>query len=401
MPRFTAYYEFLGVSSEASADDIRKAYKIMVPQLHPDKNPDREEDFKKLQRVYGVLNNKEKRSLYDRGGEEAVERGPSIFEQMGKRQEKGEDFVSKIGVELEDLYKGVSKKLRVNKKMICSTCKGLGSADRSKVQPCRQCNGRGRVLRMMQHGFMMQQVAVACPACEGSGEFNSDPCSTCHSQKTVKGSKEITLVIDPGQTEGQKVVIRGEADEEPGAQAGDLVFIIHQMPHAVFTRKESDLYVKKTISLREALTGVDFKIAHLDGRILHIKTEPGDIIRPGVSRYIAGEGMPAHKQIFNKGKLFIDFEVVFPTKGQLNAEQIAALTKALPASAASQAAAPALAVPAAGQALEEVELVDISVEALSTLEKERETKKRPTQETEEDEEEEDPRHGPGVQCAHQ
>lgn len=137
-----------------------------------------------------------------------------------------------------------------------------------------------------------------------------------------------------------------------------------------------------------------------------LQTEPGDVIRPGVSRYIAGEGMPAHKQIFNKGKLFIDFDVVFPTKGQLNAEQvckhllvvqshllsnkIGALAKALPAPAA---AAPA--VPPAGQALEEVELVEVSVEALATLEKERDAKKRPTQDTEEDEEDDDPRRGPG------
>jgi len=293
---------------------------------------------------------------------------------------------------LEDLYKGLSKKLKVTKKMLCPNCKGAGALDKSDVSACRQCDGSGRQIRVMKHGFMVQQVAVPCEACGGQGEKNKNPCANCHGEKVIQGTKEITLNIDPGQRDASKVVLAGEADEEPGVPPGDIVFVIHQLPHNKFERKGIDLYYKQKLSLREALCGATFSILHLDGRELVVKVAPGDVVQPGVSRCIQGEGFPMHRQITRKGNLFINFEIVFPKKSDLTPAAIEQLEKALP-----PAPAPPKREGAANGEPEEVELSEVTPEMLQDAEKSQE--KESKQAYEEDEEDEQQPHG--VQCAHQ
>jgi len=342
------YYEFLGIEYGCDQETIRKAYKRLAAQWHPDRNPEQEENFKKLQKVYEVLNNEEKREIYDKYGEEGLE-NPYINDN-NKKEKRGRDLTKKIGVELDDLFKGVRKKIRIIKRVICVECNGLGAKDRTQIASCRTCNGSGHRVQILQQGILIQQVDVECNQCGGSGSIIKNPCTKCNGERTIVGEKEVEIIIDPGMSHGQKIVLHQEADQEPGVIPGNIVFIIHQLPHNTFERRGIDLFMKQKISLKEALCGINLYIKHLDGRVLFIKTKPGEIILPGPTKCVQGEGMPTHKKIFHKGRLYVDFEIEFPAS--LSKEQIDALAKILPG--------PELAIRTSADKseLEDVDLID-------------------------------------------
>lgn len=256
---------------------------------------------------------------------------------------------------MDDLYKGIQKKTRITKRIICPECNGLGAKDKSQVSICRECDGSGQKIQVIQQGILIQQMAMICPHCRGSGSSIKNPCVKCDGDRTIEGQKEIEIVIDPGMSHGQKVVLHQEADQEPGITPGNIVFIIHQLPHNTFERRGNDLFIKQKIALKEALCGTTLYIQHLDGRVLHIKSKPGEVILQGPTKCILGEGMPKHKKIFQKGRLFIDFEIEFPTSGSLSKEQIDILAKALPGSTIPRLP------PSEKVDIEEVELIDAAV----------------------------------------
>jgi len=319
---------------------------------HRDRNPDQEENFKKLQKIYEVLNDEEMRDVYDNYGEEGLQKNNDNPFKQSKKDKKGQDFVRKIGVELDDLYKGIQKKTRITKRIICPECSGLGAKDKSQVSVCRGCDGSGQKVQVIQQGILIQQVAMVCPQCRGSGSAIRNPCVKCNGDRTIEGQKDIEIVIDPGMGHGQKVVLHQEADQEPGVTPGNIVFVIHQLPHNIFERRGNDLFIKQKITLKEALCGTILYIQHLDGRVLHIKSKPGEVILQGPTKCVIGEGMPKHKKIFQKGRLFIDFEVEFPSSGSLSKEQLDSLTKILPGSTTPRLP------PLDKTDLEEVELTD-------------------------------------------
>ncbi|XP_024017024.1 dnaJ protein homolog, partial [Morus notabilis] len=347
----TRYYDILGVSKNASQDDLKKAYKKAAIKNHPDKGGDPEK-FKELAQAYEVLSDPEKREIYDQYGEDALKEGMGggadghdpfdIFQSFfggnpfggsskgGRRQRRGEDIVHPLKVSLEDLYLGTTKKLSLSRNVICSKCKGKGSKSGESIQ-CAGCQGSGMKVTMRQLGpSMIQQMQQPCNDCKGTGETISDKdrCSACKGEKVVPEKKVLEVVVEKGMQNGQRITFPGASDEAPDTITGDIVFVLQQKEHPKFKRKGDDLFVEHNLSLTEALCGFQFVLTHLDGRQLLIKSNPGEVVKPDSFKAINDEGMPMYQRPFMKGKLYIHFTVDFPD--YLSPEHVKALEVVLP-----------------------------------------------------------------------
>lgn len=340
-------YTTLGVGKDASATDIKKAYRKLAMKHHPDKggNPD---TFKEISKAYEILSDPEKKGLYDKYGEKGVEQGgggggggmdPSdIFSSFfggggggggGRRgPQKGKDVLFRLKVTLDDLYNGASKKLRLTKDTICKDCSGKGG---SGVKHCGSCKGQGVkiIIRPVGPG-MMQRMQVQCEVCDGEGEIipPGQRCNGCDGNKTCKVKKTLEVFVEKGMKHGQKVVFRGESDESPGIQPGDVVVVLEQAEHEHFVRKGNHLFYKKKINLSEALTGFTHHIQQMDGRVLKVQSDPDTVYEPNCVKSIKEEGMPWAKNQFVKGNLYIEYDVEFPQS--LSAASKAVLAKQLP-----------------------------------------------------------------------
>jgi len=333
MARHTEYYDRLGVPPDAPDSEIKKAYRKMAVKLHPDKNrddPNAEEKFKEITEAYEVLTDEEKRANYDRFGKDGPHMGMGgmggmgdifdIFNNGGGRNRgprRTKDLTTVVTVKLEDIYAGVTKKMKVTRNIICELCGGSGSKDKSaKSFKCRTCDGTG-VQTTMKHlsGGVYQQIRAHCVDCNGEGEMipAKDRCGSCKGKKVLKEAKVLKVDIDKGCPNGKKILYRGESDQEPGLETGDVIFVVREQDHNLFQRDGDDLIMKKEISLIDALTGYSFKITHLDGREVVIQSKPGDIIKSDDAREVEDLGMPCYSRTYSYGSLFIQFSVVFPT----------------------------------------------------------------------------------------
>lgn len=355
MVKETHLYDVLGVSSTASDSELKSAYRKLALKYHPDKNPEAGDKFKEISHAYEVLSDVQKREVYDRYGEAGLqgEAGGSgmsaedLFAQffgggffggaagMGGGRSRGpkkcEDMSFALAVSLEDLYKGKTTKLQVTRNIICSGCAGKGGKE-GAVRQCPGCDGRGVKVTLRQMGPMIQQMQQVCPECGGEGEVirEKDRCKQCSGKKTVKDKSTIEVHIDRGCMAGHKIKFTGEADQAPGMQPGDVVVTVTEKEHSVFKRQGLDLFCVIKLDLLTALGGGSFSIPHLDGRQLICKIEAGEVIRPGDSRVIPGEGFPEHKRIHNRGDIFVQFEVEFPSPHWASQEVIKGLDKILP-----------------------------------------------------------------------
>jgi len=372
MPVDTKLYDILGVSPTASTNEIKKQYKRLARQYHPDKaGAEFEEKFKEISIAHDVLTDQKKRDLYDRYGEKGLQEGGvgagmedilnhifggggggmggmggmGGFDNMfgfspfgmggGRRRHqrrRGEDTVHPLRVKLEDLYKGKVSKLKLRKKVLCSQCDGTGGKGNA-VQKCYSCNGNGMKISIQPIGpGMVQQVQRVCPDCQGEGEV-IDPknrCKKCLGKKVGEETKILEVRVNKGMMDGEKITFRGEGDQQPGVETGDVVIVVQQLPHEQFTRKGDNLMMKLNIGLTEALCGFKIPIKHLDGRELIISNPQGKIIEPGSSKFIMGEGMPRHRDPSERGNLFIEFEVIFPQNDFLPHDKLPQLAKLLP-----------------------------------------------------------------------
>eukprot|EP00668_Euglena_longa_P044529 GGOE01059861.1.p1 GENE.GGOE01059861.1~~GGOE01059861.1.p1 ORF type:complete len:426 (-),score=105.56 GGOE01059861.1:277-1518(-) len=357
MVRDSKFYDALGVSPDSSDADIKRAYRKMAVQCHPDKNPDpaASEKFKEISRAYEVLSDEEKRKVYDRYGEEGLEGGAGdglnpqdIFRQFfggglggmfggmgGMPQErKGKDVVHALPVTLEELYNGKTKKLSLNKQVVCGTCSGSGSKKKGKQSVCGDCKGSGMKTIIRQMGPMIQQMQTSCPSCKGEGTQISDRdrCGTCAGNRVAQEKKILEVHVEKGMKQNDKITFSREGDQHPDIKIpGDVIIVLQEKKHDRFERIGQDLKISKKISLKEALCGFSFPVKQLDGRVLLVKSKPGEIIKPGAVKAIPNEGMPQHRNPFNKGQLLIAFDVEMPES--LTPAALDALAKVLPSPA--------------------------------------------------------------------
>jgi len=280
------YYKTLGVDKNASSGQIKKAFMLLAKKHHPDKGGD-EEKFKEIQEAYDVLSDANKREMYDRGGKEAVSGDggggggspTDLFDLLsggGRRgggrakpqKKKTKDVVQAIDVTFAQIYNGHTKKMAITRDLIDHA---------HGVNTCAPCRGAGFVTVVQQFGPMMSQSRQPCESCHGQGT----------SFKTKKGREVLEVVIPKGCPDGHKIVFHGKADEHPSAETGDVIFEVNIVQHDTWIRRGADLFIKKDISLREALTGVRLEIEHLDGRKLIVTNQPGQIIKPIKSDVLA------------------------------------------------------------------------------------------------------------------
>jgi len=357
MVRETKLYDILGVNSASTEQELKKAYRKLAIKFHPDKNPGNDEaaeKFKEISYAYEVLSDSKKREIYDQGGEQALKEGGGgggnssafdIFDMffgggmggMGGRgghhhPAKGKDTVHQLNIPLEDFYNGRTKKLKLNKKVICTGCDGRGGKAGS-VSTCTTCRGRGVQIKMHRIGpGMVQQVQQRCDDCHGEGERcpPKDRCSSCRGRKTMSTSKVMEVHIDKGVPEGHKVYFRGEGDQEPGLETGDVVIVLAEKDHEVFSRKNQHLIMNMKISITEALTGFKRVVKTLDDREIVITSPAGRVIKEGDVKTVPNEGMPIVRFPSQNGQLIIQFKVEFPADNFISGSQLKSLEALLP-----------------------------------------------------------------------
>lgn len=415
MVKETRLYDVLEVQPNATDSELKSAYRKLALKYHPDKNAEAGDKFKDISHAYEVLSDPNKREAYDRYGEAAINgegagggmSAEDLFSQFfgggifggafggsSQRRQQGprrsDDMVFNLGVTLEDLYKGKTAKISVQHRIICAKCSGKGGKE-GAVKTCPGCNGTGVKVTIRQMGPMIQQMQGVCNECRGEGEIINpkDRCKTCEGKKVVTEKKVIEVPIDPGMQAGHKIKFSGEADQAPGVQPGDLIVVIAEKEHGTFKRQGNDLQCTIQIELLTALAGGPVHVKHLDDRVLVMNIDPGMVIKPGQTRVIHGEGMPQHKRPFNRGDMFLQFEVIFPRDYWTSQDKIALLETILP--------------PRNTPILTDdivVENVNLSTVDPSSYRKSGSTGNR--QAYDEDEEEDAPQHGhPGVQCHQQ
>jgi len=347
MVKETEFYDRLELSPDATTEEVKKAYKKFAIKYHPDKNlnnPSAVEKFKDIGEAYEVLGDDKKRKMYDQYGKDAMKEGgfsghsaEDIFSSIfggspfsnffggGGRggPKKGENIVHELQCTLEDLYKGKTTKLAVQRNVICTKCDGSGCKAGVDAGKCKTCDGRGIRIIIKQMGPMIQQMQTVCQDCGGKGETvkEEDKCKNCKGKKVIKEKKVLQVYVDQGMVHGQKIVFSGEADEAPGLEPGDIIFVVSEKKHDLFKRNGNDLYMEYNLPLTEALCGFGFTVKHLDDRMILVKSEKGEVIKPGDIRSIVNEGMPTHKHPFEKGNLYIKFNIEFPKPGFLKDKQ--------------------------------------------------------------------------------
>jgi len=348
----TTLYDTLGVAPGAGGNEIKKAYRKLALKLHPDKNPgpDAEKKFKEVSAAYEVLSDDQKRETYDRYGLEGLKEGRggagfggaddifsmffgggSPFGHGGGRSRgprRGQDIGHELRVTLEDLYNGKTKKLSIQRTVVCKKCDGRGG--QGSPSKCGVCKGTGMTVRIQRMGPMIQQIQSPCNECRGEGESwaNKDKCKgPCNGKKVHKEKEILEVHIDKGMQDGQRIPFRGKADEEPGVETGDIIMILRMADHEVFERKGNDLLMQMKISLSEALTGFSRTVTTLDGSKIAVTQIPGDFVKHEGVKIAQGQGMPIYRNPFEKGNLIIKFQVTYPDKDWFTSSDCANVAK--------------------------------------------------------------------------
>ncbi|EDO16707.1 hypothetical protein Kpol_1003p12 [Vanderwaltozyma polyspora DSM 70294] len=353
MVKETKFYDLLGVSPNASESEIKKGYRKAALKYHPDKNPTDEaaEKFKECSGAYEVLSDSQKREIYDQYGEEGLSGGgpgagfggfggfgDDIFSQFfggagasrPRGPQRGKDIRHEIQNTLEELYKGRTAKLALNKQILCKGCEGRGGKE-GAVKKCSSCGGQGVKFVTRQMGPMIQRFQTECDVCHGSGDIidPKDRCKECKGNKVANERKVLEVHVEPGMREGQKVTFKGEADQAPDIIPGDVIFVVTEKPHKHFKRSGDDLLYEAEVDLLTAIAGGDFAIEHVSGDWLKVTIVPGEVISPGVRKVIDGKGMPVQKY-GGYGNLIITFKIKFPENHFADEAKLKALEDILP-----------------------------------------------------------------------
>jgi len=355
------YYEILGIDKSANVDEIKKAYRKLAMKYHPDKNPgdkEAENKFKEVSEAYEVLKNPEKRATYDRFGHAGLsgstggygggfdfdlsdalrnfmnnfggfDFGVGGFEDFfggssgrggGRTSQviRGEDINIALKLTLQEISKGVSKKIAVTKQVKCEACQGSGSADGNR-QTCPTCKGQGKVKKVSNSFFGQMVNIVTCPTCNGQGQVISNPCKVCGGHGRVKKKEIININVPAGVAEGNYIPLRGQGNAGLyGGPSGDLNVRIQEIDDPVFKRNGDDVNMILKLNLWQALLGGKIKVETLTGSVkLEIPegTEHGKILR------LRGKGIPhIHRQ--GNGDQLIKIEIDIPSKLSKEAKKI-------------------------------------------------------------------------------
>lgn len=341
-------YELLGVARDADADAIKKAYRRLARQYHPDVNPDpdAQERFKEISRAYEVLSDPQKRAAYDRGGDPfggggfaGQGAGFSFTDIMDAffggaagapggrgprpRERRGQDALIRIEVDLAEAAFGVARELKVDTAVRCSTCHGEGSAPGSHPQTCETCHGAGEVAQVQRSFLGEIRTLRPCAACRGFGTVIPDPCRECSGDGRVRARRSLTVKIPAGVDTGTRVQLAGEGEVGPGGgPAGDLYVEIVVAEHEVFTRHGSDLHCTVTLPMTAAALGTTVTLPTLEADVVADESET-DVetsveldIRPGTQsgseQVLRGRGVPGLRG--GRGDLVVTVIVETPTR---------------------------------------------------------------------------------------
>jgi molecular chaperone DnaJ len=333
------YYAVLGVPRDASADQIKKAYRKLARELHPDVNPDEEERFKAVTQAYEVLSDPKKRELHDLGGDPFstgggfgsgfgfsdimdaffggnASRGPR------PRQRRGQDALIRVDIDLEGATFGVEREIQVDTATNCPTCAGAGTAPGTSTKVCDICHGRGEVQQVTRSFLGQVMTARPCAACQGFGTVIPHPCTECGGDGRVRTRRSLTIKIPAGVDTGTRIQLTGEGEAGPGGgPAGDLFVEIVERAHPSFQRRGDDLHATVVVPMTAAALGTQVELETLDG-LRSVELRPGT--QSGQSHTLPGLGV-GHLRGSGRGDLLVHVEVATPTR--LDAEQEELLRK--------------------------------------------------------------------------
>ena len=354
------YYEILGISKSSTADEIKKSYRKVAMQYHPDRNPgdkSAEEKFKEAAEAYEVLSNSDKRAQYDRFGHAATSNGrggfnggsgmnmDDIFSQFGdvfgddifgsffggrrggggssrSHGIRGSNLRIKIKLTYEEIAKGVNKNVKVKKHVPCSTCHGSGAKDKGSVQTCGTCGGSGQVRRVSNTFLGQMQTVTTCPTCNGEGSTITSKCVACKGEGRVFGEEVVSIDIPAGVQEGMQLSVSGKGNAgERGGSAGDLIILIEEEAHPDLQRDGLNVAFDLHISFTDAVFGTQVEVPTIDGKAkirIPVGTQSGKIFR------LKGKGFPSVNS-YEKGDQLIHVNVWTPQ--QVSAEEKAILEK--------------------------------------------------------------------------
>ena len=344
------YYEVLGVDKNATPEELKKAYRKLALQYHPDRNPgdkEAEEKFKEAAEAYDVLSNPDKKARYDQFGMAGMDGAYAqggmdmndIFSQFGsifgdlfggggfsgfsgfggggsqRRVTHGSNLRIKVRLTLEEIDHGCEKKIKVNKYVPCKTCGGTGSKD-GKLESCTHCHGTGVVTEVRRTILGQMQTQSACPHCGGEGRVVKDKCPNCHGDGIVKSEEILTINIPAGVQDGMQLAMHGQGNAAPrGGVPGDLIVLIEEQEHELFERQDANLYYNAFITFTQAAMGATIEIPTLSGKVkikVDAGTPSGKVVR------LRGKGLPVLNG-YGRGDLLVSLNVWIPKN--LNKEE--------------------------------------------------------------------------------
>lgn len=338
------YYEVLGVSKEATKEEIKKAYRKNALKHHPDKNPGNkkaEENFKEAAEAYEVLSHDEKKSRYDRYGHAGMGNNGNGFggagmtmddifssfgdifgdafsagfggfggsRSRGRRVNKGSNLRVKVKLSLQEIASGTEKKIKVTKYDTCNTCGGTGAADSNSLSSCQTCNGSGHITRLTNTMLGQMQTTSVCPSCGGEGKTITKKCPSCYGEGIVQKEDIIKINIPAGVGKGMQMTVAGKGNApRRGGVNGDLLVVIDEEDHPDLIREGNDLIYNLFISIPDAVLGTQAEIPTVDNNV-KINIEPGT--QPGRILRLRGKGLPEVNG-YGRGDLLVNVNVWIP-----------------------------------------------------------------------------------------
>ena len=325
------YYATLEAPREASADDLKKAYRKLAMKYHPDRNPgdkQAEAKFKEVSEAYDVLKDEQKRAAYDRFGHAAFEQGGGfeaagagglgdIFDQMfgdfmgggrrGGRARTGSDVRAQVEISLEEAFAGTKTQLKVPTRVSCDACSGTGSETKDKAaESCGTCGGAGKV--RAQQGFFL--VERTCPTCGGTGRVVRNPCRVCQGAGTVQRERSLQVAIPAGVEDGTRIRLTGEGEAGgQGTTPGDLYVHVGVRPHEIFQRDGANVFCRVPLPLTRAALGGEVEVPAIDGSRSRVKVQPGT--QAGEQLRLRGKGFSVLRSAA-RGDMYIQFAVETP-----------------------------------------------------------------------------------------